>query len=123
VRKIKAALPALSVLFLIATSLAKEKPSYLTGKLLDVTVQDVTRGIGIVGSMAAPIPGKLYTFQIQSGGLVYFAQYSAGTLSYRPEWIVNDPIEFRLGKEDKMLLKRPDGKDLEVMILKKVRQQ
>jgi hypothetical protein len=55
-----------------------------------------------------------------NGDLVYFAAYSAGKLSYRPDWIVNDPIDFRLTK-DNMFLKRPDGKELEVRLIKKVR--
>lgn len=111
------------LLFLSGVAASKEKPTYQTGKLIDLSVQDVTRGIGVVGGMAAPIPGKLYVFQIQLDDLVYFAEYRAGKLSYKPEWIVNDPIEFRFGKEDKAFLKRPDGKELEVVIVKKIRQQ
>src|SRR6266478_3131706 len=90
---------------------AKDKPK--NGKLLDVTVEDVNRGIGVVGGMAAPIPGKLYVFKIQLEDLVYIAEYKAGKLSYKPEWIVNDSIELRFDKA-KMFLKRPDGKELEV---------
>jgi hypothetical protein len=46
--------------------------------------------------MAAPIPGKLYMFQIQPDGLIYFAEYRAGKSSYKPDWVVNDPIYLRL---------------------------
>jgi hypothetical protein len=99
----------------------KEKPVYEAGKLVDVAVQDVSRGTAIIGGMAAPIPGKLYVFQIQSSTLLYFAEYKAGKLSYKPEWVVNDSIEFRLGKDNRMYLKRPDGKELEVIVVKKVR--
>jgi hypothetical protein len=109
------------MLMFLDVAVAKDKPSYQTGKLIDLSVQDVTRGIGVIGGMAAPIPGRLYIFQIQFEGLVYFAEYSAGKLSYKPDWIVNDPIEFRLGKDDKAYLKRPDGKELEVVIVKKAR--
>ena len=59
----------------------------------------------------------------KSTTLFYFAEYRAGKLSYKPEWVVNDPIEFRFGKEDKAFLKRPDGKELEVVVVKKVRRQ
>jgi hypothetical protein len=113
----------LAVMSLASPFAAKEKPSYQTGKLIDLAVQNVTRGIGVIGGIAAPIPGKLYTFQIQFEDIVYFAEYRAGKLSYKPDWIVNDPIEFRFGKEDRAFLKRPDGKELEVVIVKKVRQQ
>ncbi|MBZ5678572.1 MAG: hypothetical protein LAO24_00555 [Acidobacteriia bacterium] len=123
-QRIGSAISVLAVLlFLSGVAASKEKPTYQTGKLIDLSVQDVTRGIGVVGGMAAPIPGKLYVFQIQLDDLVYFAEYRAGKLSYKPEWIVNDPIEFRFGKEDKAFLKRPDGKELEVVIVKKIRQQ
>jgi hypothetical protein len=110
------------VLVLLGTATAKDKPPYQTGKLIDLSVQDVTRGILVVGGMAAPVPGKLYVFQIQVEDLVYFAEYRAGKRSYKPGWIVNDPIEFRFGRENRMFLKRPDGKELEVVVVKKVRQ-
>jgi len=124
VRVVGAVLSILAAIALVSgVAAAKDKPTYQTGKLIDMSVQDVTRGIAVVGGIAAPIPGKLYVFQIQLDSLVYFAQYGAGKLSYKPDWIVNDPIEFRLGKEDKAFLKRPDGKELEVVIVKKVRQE
>ena len=123
-RVVGAVLSILAAIALVSgVAAAKDKPTYQTGKLIDMSVQDVTRGIAVVGGIAAPIPGKLYVFQIQLDSLVYFAQYGAGKLSYKPDWIVNDPIEFRLGKEDKAFLKRPDGKELEVVIVKKVRQE
>jgi hypothetical protein len=102
---------------------AKDKKQYQTGKLQDVVVQDVSRGTAIIGGMAAPIPGRLYIFQIEVGGLVYFAEYRAGKLSYQPAWVVNDPIDLRFEKENKMFLKRPDGKELEVLVVKKVRKE
>lgn len=111
------------LLFLTGIAASKEKPTYQTGELIDLSVQDVTRGVGVIGGMAAPIPGKLYVFQIQVDDLVYFAEYKAGKLSYKPDWVVNDPIEFRIGKDDRAFLKRPDGKELEVVVVKKVRQQ
>ncbi|HWY59764.1 MAG TPA: hypothetical protein VNZ03_35200 [Terriglobales bacterium] len=70
--------------------------------------------------MAAPIRGISYLFQIQVGDLVYFAQYTAGALSDRTSWIVNDPIDLRFEKE-KMFLKRPDGKEVELWLAKTVR--
>jgi hypothetical protein len=113
----------LLLLLLSGIAAARDKPTYQTGKLIDLSVQDVTRGVGVIGGIAAPIPGKLYVFQIQLGNLVYFAEYKAGRLGYRPEWVVNDPIEFRVGKDDRAFLKRSDGKELEVAVVKKVRQQ
>ena len=117
-------LVVLMIALVAVPATSKDKPkTYQTGKLLDVSVEDVSRGTAIIGGMAAPIPGKLYIFQIRLDNLVYFAQYKAGKLSYRPDWVVNDPIELRIGNEGKMFLKRPDGKELEVVVIKKVRQE
>jgi len=102
---------------------AKDKPKiYQTGKLLDVAVEDVSRGTAVIGGMAAPIPGRLYLFKVQLQDLVYFVEYKAGKLSYKPAWVVNDPIGLRIEK-DRMFLKRPDGKELEVAIVKTVRSE
>jgi len=114
----------LFALWLITTpAQSKDKRIYETGKLLDLAVDNVNSGTAIVGGMAAPISATLYTFQIQSNSLVYFVQYKAGSLSYKPIWIVNDPIEFRLGKDSRMYLKRPDGKELEVAVVKRARSE
>jgi hypothetical protein len=111
------------VIWLVAVpATCKDKPkTYQTGKLLDMTVEDVSRRTAIIGGMAAPIPGRLYVFRIRLEDLVYVAEYKANKLSYKPDWVVNDPIELRLGNEAKMFLKRPDGKELEVVVVKKVR--
>ncbi|MBZ5690198.1 MAG: hypothetical protein LAP86_34905 [Acidobacteriia bacterium] len=93
---------------------------YVTGKLLDLTVQPVDRGTAIIGNMAAPIRSISYVFQIRVDDLVYFAQYTVGARADRPNWVVNDPIDLRFEK-DKMFLRRPDGKEVEVWLAKTVR--
>jgi hypothetical protein len=68
--------------FAIFPAIAKEKPkSYQTGRLLGLQVQNVNRGTVVMGSMATPLPGLLYVFQIQCDDLIYYATYSAGKLS------------------------------------------
>jgi len=117
----------LMLVTLAVTTTAKDKTkTYQTGKLLDVTVEDASKGTTVNVSsgtavIATPIPGSVYTFKIQLAGLVYVSEYKAGKRSYKPEWIVNDPIELRV-ERDKMFLKRPDGKELEVAVIKKERQ-
>jgi hypothetical protein len=121
---INVALVVVAMILVLTGSYASSKDKsriYQTGRLLDLEVQDVNRGTAIIGGMAAPIRGKLYIFQIQSDGLVYFAEYRAGKLSYKPDWVVNDPILFRLEKDNKMFLKRSDDKELEVGVVKRVR--
>jgi hypothetical protein len=50
----------------VFSAAAKENPkTYQPGKLLDIQVQNVNRGMAVIGSIAAPIPGLLYVFQIQ----------------------------------------------------------
>jgi hypothetical protein len=86
-------------------------------------VQDASRGTLISGSVAIPLPGHLYTFQIKVDDLIYYAEYKAAKHSYQPTWVVNDPIELRLEKDNKMFLKRSDGKELEVSKTKRVRSE
>jgi len=112
---------------LTVPAVSKDKTkTFQTGKLLDVRVEDVSKGTAVTVSsgtaiIGTPIPGRLYTFRIQLEDLVYVAEYKEGKRSYKPEWIVNDPIELRLEK-DRMFLKRPDGKELEVAVIKRERQ-
>jgi hypothetical protein len=78
---------------------SKDSPRiYQTGKLLDLQVQNVSRGVAVIGSMAAPIPGFLYVFQIQCDDLAYFARYSAGKLSYKPDWDRQRPYRLPAGQ-------------------------
>jgi hypothetical protein len=107
---------------IVVPAASKDRPkAYQKGRLLDMTVEDVSRGTATIGGMSAPIPGRRYIFKIQLDDVVYFAEYNAGKLGYKPDWIVNDPIEVRFEK-DKMFLKRSDGKELEVAVIKKERQ-
>lgn len=114
------------VLLVAATPAFTKNKTYQTGTLLDQTFEDtsqsasvrVSSGTAVVGS---PIPGRTYTFRIRVEDLVYVAEYKAGKRSYLPECIVNDPIELRVQK-DRMFLKRPDGKEVEVEVVKKERQ-
>jgi len=80
----------------------------------------VDKGTAIIGNIAAPIRGISYVFQIQVGDLLYVAQYTAGIHSDRLNWIVNDPVKLRFEK-DLMFLKRPDGREVEVWLVKTVR--
>ena len=71
---------------------SKEKPSYQTGKLLDVAVQDVSRGTAIIGGMAAPISrealcvsnpiGRSCLFRGVQGGQVELQTGSGGERSH-----------------------------------------
>jgi hypothetical protein len=51
----------------------------------------------------------------------HFAEYRAGKLSYRTDWVVNEAIEVGLDKGGRMFLKGSDGKELQVLVVKKVR--
>jgi len=76
------ALVSTSLLLALVSGHAKDKSNiYETGKLLDMSVTEVTKGIAVIGGLAAAIPGSLYMFKIQLGDLVYFAEYKAGRLT------------------------------------------
>lgn len=132
----KRIISVVSFLFLLAAASVfakgKEPKEYLTGKLVDMGMQNVQVGsvgnANIIGQSNAsifstPIMRDLYGFQISYDGISYFTTYSKGKLSKSPDvnWIVGDPIEFR---EDgkKVFLKRSDGKELKTKLIKKVRE-
>jgi hypothetical protein len=106
--------------FVIPASAESSSESYATGKLIELTIEPVTRGAIVYGNLAASIHNTVYMFQIQASDFIYFAQYTARAHDYKPNWIINDPINFRFEKK-KMFLKRPDGKEMEVLLVKTVR--
>ncbi len=72
--------------------------------------------------IAVPIVSTVYDISVQIDDLIYVGQYIAPNKnSYQPgDLTVNDPIEVRFEK-DKMILKRPNGKELETKLMKKTR--
>ena len=121
----KNVLAAVTVLATFSVSaMCGNKPTYQTGKLLKIGVQDVKAPASTGQVLQLPIGGvvgRAYVFEIELDNLTYFVEYFDERVSYKPDWAVNDPIELRLEKGNRMLLKRPNGKELEVVVLKRVR--
>jgi hypothetical protein len=96
--------------------------SYRTGTLQKVDIKDVTSEIPIPTTTGQniwfPLPlGINYQFQIKSDIIVYVANcWSKDKKDYGSEWVVNDPIEFRVEK-DKLLLKRPSKGELRLALM------
>jgi hypothetical protein len=89
----------LLALLLVASISAVSAKTYLTGKLVRV---DSERTMG----------SSIYVLYIQ-GGDRSFSVRLVEKPTYKLEWEVNDPIEFRLAK-DAIYLKRPGGKEMKL---------
>ncbi|MFO1519625.1 MAG: hypothetical protein U1F57_08210 [bacterium] len=109
---------------------AKDKapPAYEQGKLLDIreekekTTSYVTHKEGD-RSVTTPQTNeqKHYFITVQSGDLVYVGEYTPIFFGKPGDWIVGDPIDVRFEGDNKMILKKPNGKELKTKIKKRIR--
>ena len=108
----------LMVVFLALAAYAGEH-NYQAGILKRIDVKDMTTTLPIPSgsgqNVALPLPvGINYQFQIQSDMIVYVGNcWSTDKKNYGSEWVVNDPIEFRVDK-DKLFLKRSNKGELQL---------
>jgi hypothetical protein len=116
----------LLVLLVFASSRLAEarKRIYEKGNLIDVSPKYIVSPAPLGGPLLTP-PQILvgYSLEIQAGDFTYFvdaARCCPLGSSYKLEWTVNDPIEFRFDK-DKMFVKRPNGKELNARLVKVAR--
>jgi hypothetical protein len=115
------------ILVLVAHAEGADR-SYLTAKLAKVDIHDMSVTIDMppmvqnAPALMLPIPlGVRYQFTIESDDITYLAACtSKAKKSYAADWIVNDPVQFRIEKY-KLFLKRPNGKDLRLGLVTKVR--
>jgi hypothetical protein len=109
----------LVVLFAVVAAAAEK--TYQKGVLRDVSMEDISFPLEYE-KITMPVPlGTMYRFQIEKDDLTYTSACIAKKKrSYASEWIVNDPIEFRIDKA-KVFLKRPSGKELRLSLLRKTR--
>jgi hypothetical protein len=102
--------------------------SYLSGKLTDVVIKDMTTTISIPIStgtgdgMQMPVHmGVNYQFEISADDVVYVGGcWSKGKGNYGSDWVVKDPIEFRVEK-GKLFLKRPVKGELRLALMGRFR--
>lgn len=117
----KRRVPLLIVLVAVVAS-AGERP-YRSGILKQVEMKDVASAIPVSGQSASiPIPlGIRYEFQVQSDVIVYVANcWSKDNRNYGSEWVLNDPVEFRVEK-DQLFLKRPNKGELRLALMTRLR--
>ena len=114
--------------FLLAIPAKSADRAYLTAKLSKVLAKDIYATANIPpltqngSGLTLPLPlGVMYQFDLDADGITYVAAcMSKAKRSYAGEWIVNDPVQFRVEK-DKLFLKRPNGKELRLGLLTRVR--
>ena len=116
---------SLLVVFVAVVAFAGGR-SYRSGILKQVEIKDamfaipVSTGAGQSASIPVPM-GINYEFQVQSDMIVYVAYcWSKDKRSYGSEWVVNDPVQFRVEK-DKVFLKRPSKGELRLALMVRLR--
>ncbi len=106
----------------------KEPPAYQQGKLLDIqekkdkttTYTTTKQKDGKTVTTPTTTEEKHYFITVQSGDLVYVGEYTPMFFGKPGDWIIGDPIDVRFGG-NKMILRKPNGKELKTKIQKRIR--
>ena len=104
---------------------AKGMKAYQKGKLLDISEEHLAPRVVGSGGVVVSKNQTAVSYVVELNGIVYVGERverGKGVAAPGAEWIIGDPIEIRFDK-DKMLLARPNGKELETKIVKKSRAQ
>jgi hypothetical protein len=111
------------ILLLVLVFLAAGKPkSYSSGRLANVSMEDVSIPFTLDKTTIPVSLGTMYKFDIASEGVNYIAAcFSRRKRGFASDWTVQNTIEFRL-HDDKLFLKRPSGKELRVLLLTKTQE-
>jgi len=120
----KRSIPLLTLLIALAARAGER--SYRSGILKQIEIKDATGDISIptAAGQNLSIPLSLvvnYQFQIQSDMIVFVGNcWSKDKRTYGSEWVVNDPIGFRV-ENDKLFLKRPTKGELRLALMTRLR--
>lgn len=102
---------------------AAEK-QYQTGKLVDVESEGYSRLVGNASTgSSTSIRYHENRISVQAGDTIYVGECTQKPhwSSCKPgDWVIGDPIEFRIEKGH-LWLKKPNGKELKTKIVKRVR--
>ena len=110
------------LLLFVALAAHAGEHTYRSGTLKRIDITDVTGAVpiqtGTAGNLAIPLPlGINFQFQVQSDMILYVGNcWSKDKRSYGSEWVVNDPVGFRVDK-DKLFLKRPAKGELRLALI------
>jgi len=115
------------MLILVPAAEARDK-TYATGQLVKVTMSDIVIPLNLPPlcqncvALQWPLPlGVNYLFEIKQDDIAYVvACVSKAKKSYAADWIIHDPVEYRVEK-DKLFLKRANGKELRLGLLTRTR--
>jgi hypothetical protein len=115
-------------LFALAICAVAADRIYMTGTLSGLVIEDMSTTMSLppigqnTSGIVLPIPmGVLYRFDIEADRITYLAECaSKKKKSFAAEWVVHDPVQFRVQK-DKLFLKAPSGKELRLALITKVR--
>jgi hypothetical protein len=116
-----------AVFILIGSAAATDRP-YIAARLEKIEITDLTTTVTIPplvqnGSgftMQIPL-GVAYKFTLDADGIAYFAAcVSKAKKSFAADWVVNDPVQFRVEK-NRLYLKRPNGTALRLGLIEKIR--
>lgn len=118
----------LPIVVLLATFAASAGvKSYLSGKLTDVVIKDMTFMMAVPLStpsenLQVPLHmGVNYQFEISVDDVLYIGScWSKAKQNYSADWVVKDPIEFRV-EEGKLFLKRPVKGELRLALMGRFR--
>ena len=119
-------LAALTVTVLSAQALYAGTKLYQAGKLNDVAIKDMTYTMSLpIATGNVPFPlhmGINYQFQISTDDNVLYlgSCWSKGKRNYGSEWVVKDPVQFRVEKS-KLFLKRPTRGELRLALMGRFR--
>jgi hypothetical protein len=114
------------LLILVALAAHAGEHTYRSGTLKRIDIKDVTSTIpiqtGTGDNLALPLPlGINYQFQVQSDTILYVGNcWSRDKRGYGSEWVVNDPVGFRVDK-DQLFLKRPTKGELRLALMVRYR--
>jgi hypothetical protein len=114
------------LLILVALAAHAGEHTYRSGTLKRIDIKDVTSAIpiqtGTGDNLVLPLPlGMNYQFQIQSDMILYVGNcWSKDKRSYGSEWVVDDPVGFRIDR-DKLFLKRPTKGELHLALMVRFR--
>ena len=118
---------SIALLLLITAAQGADRP-YMTARLANVVITDMSTTLNIpplgqnTSGFILPIQlGTKYEFTLEADGITYSAAcISKAKKSFAAEWVVNDPVQYRIEKY-KLFLKRPSGKPLRLALIAKVR--
>lgn len=111
-------------------ALAKDKApkEYQQGKLLNIDEQDTvetsyrTQKQSDGSTITTPVQNtqKHYYISVQAGDMVYVGEYTPVFFGKPGDWVIGDPISVRFDG-NKMILQKPNGKELKAKIQKRIR--